>query len=681
MNRVASEATHQRVCSLVGATARSWHGLGLAAGFIAAYLLLAWVSYVGALYGLHITAWNPHRGLAFALLIVLGLRYMPAVALAVLASTLTVSDVSVPLPVAIAIALIIAIGYGAAATVLSHVFGFDARLHRARDVILLIGIATIAAGLVALGVVASFAAAGLVPWSAFFEASSQLWIGNAIGAIVVTTLVLVAIEHPPRRWKIRRGQVGLLALESIVQWGSIVGAFALFFTFNRHRAELLYLLFLPLVWIAARRGLVGAAWAVLTIQIGLIAVLQFEGGSAETIRTFQLLMFAIAATGLILGAFVNERLRVGRALAESQEHLATILSAARDGVLTVDAKGRIESVNPSVERLFGRPAHLLIGHDVRDIIESPQLFRSSMSTMQSAPDSAARWELNARRSDGASFPIELTVGPFGAPGQEHYTLVIRDITSRREAEIRTRIHQSELTQMSRLSLAGEMASALAHELNQPLTAIAAYARGCLRLIRPDRQDTLKEGIEGVVQQSERAANIITRLRDFVRTGSPQRTAVNVQELVAGALALARPEAGENGVDVQSQVATDLPSVLADRIQIEQVILNLVRNAVDAMLASEAKTKAVTLDARRTARHTVEISVADTGPGVPPEVLERLFDPFVTTKPTGMGLGLSICRSIMDAHGGQLRLMRQSESGAVFAFDLPIATGNEIEHDR
>ena len=454
------------------------------------------------------------------------------------------------------------------------------------------------------------------------------------------------------------------------------------FHYDRYSFQLFYLLFLPLVWIATRHGLAGASWAVVTIQVALIAALEFEDKSVETIRTFQLLMFALATTGLMLGAVVSERRRVAGALAESEGRLAAILNTARDGVLTIDARGRIESINPAVEQLFARPAPQLIGLDVRELLDAPHLLERLTSTARSPAAESARQELDARRADGGVFPIELTAGQFGAPGNERYTLVIRDITSRREAEARAREHQSELAHVSRLSLAGEMASALAHELNQPLTAIAAFGRGCLRLLRQPRTepDLVKEGVEQVVLEAERAGDIIGRLREFVRTGTCQRSVVDGKALIAGAVALAQIEAKQNGIDIEVRVAPDLPPALADRIQIEQVLVNLLRNGADAILSGGAARRVLTIEARCRTGEAIEIAVADTGPGVVEEVVDQLFEPFVTTKPHGMGLGLSISRSIVEAHEGRLQLIRREGAGAVFAFDLPVCHAEARGYD-
>jgi two-component system sensor kinase FixL len=454
-----------------------------------------------------------------------------------------------------------------------------------------------------------------------------------------------------------------------VQGASIVAALAAVFSASAgdHSLGNFYLLFLPLVWIATRHGLPAANWAVPAIQIGLIAGLVIQGSSEHTLRAFQLLMFALAATGLMLGSVVSERRRLSQALAESESRSTAILNTVRDGVVTIDADGRIQSINPAVERLFSRPSKQLVGTDVSELV----LHRLQLAARVPASEGGS-WELDARSADGRVFPIEFSAGRFELMGAEHYAVVIRDITSRRNAEARYREHQAELARVSRVSLAGEMAAGLAHELSQPLTASAAYARGCLRL-RTDAAPEpalLHEGLAELVQQAERAGDVLDRLREFVRGGEYRRVATEVEPLIAAVFTLARAEAMQKGVELEASIDPGLPAVVADPVQIEQVLVNLLRNAMDAMEAANAKRRSILVGARRKHKGAVEIAVTDLGPGVAAAVSDTIFEPFVTTKPDGMGMGLSISRSIVESHGGTLQMRRNTPSGAVFFFELP-----------
>jgi two-component system, LuxR family, sensor kinase FixL len=671
-NRIARMSPRAR--RVLGATVRS-------AGYVLLYLFLDRISFIRALHGIDVTPWNPPPGLTLVLLLVDGLAYTPAVVAAALLSSQILPLVRVPPLTGLASSLVIGLGYAGAAAALRLVFRIDIRLRRASDLVLLMVVATIAAGVVSFGFVSTYVLAGIIHWGDAGESGFQLWIGDAIGVVVLTPLLLVARDYMQNRRPIAPQRILPGAVETVAQLASIAASLVLVFGFqqDRYSFQLFYLLFLPVVWIAARRGLGGAAWAVLAVQIGLIAALEFQDKSADTIRSFQLLMFAVAVTGLLLGAVVSERHRVARALAESQGRLAAILSTARDGVLTIDKQGRVESVNPAVERLFALPAGILVGCYVGDLVPGAHALERLTSTARVPPAESPRQEFDIRRADGNLLPVEVTVGEFGDPGDPHYTLVLRDIASRRRAEASARAHESELAHVSRLSLAGEMASALAHELNQPLTAIAAYGRGCLRLLRQPAPDPrlLREGLEQVVGQAERAGDIISRLREFVTTGATQRSVVAVATLVESAVALAGIEAAQNGIEILVQIEPDLRPVLADRIQIEQVLLNLLRNGMEAILGSGATERVLSIAARRASPLAIEIAVADSGPGVPAEFATQLFEPFVTTKPLGMGLGLPISRSIVEAHEGRLRLVRKEGAGALFVFDLPVQEQEQL----
>ena len=343
--------------------------------------------------------------------------------------------------------------------------------------------------------------------------------------------------------------------------------------------------------------------------------------------------------------------------------------------MSIDTHGQILSTNQAAERIFERPDHLLIGLDIHELIDSAPNGSPLINRIVSSRSAAVTtWEFDARRADGEVFPIELSVGRCDSGGVELYTLIIRDITLRRKTEARARQHQAELAHVSRVSLAGEMAGALAHELSQPLTAIAAYARGCLRLLTGPAPEpaTIYEGVSEVVQQAERAGDVLGQLREFVRGGAWRRAFVEVAPLINAAVGLARVEAMRNEVEIETRIDRGLPPILADHIQIEQVLLNLLRNAIDAIATADSQKRSIVVKANYKNGHTVQVSVADSGPGVITEMASRLFEPFVTTKPEGMGMGLSISRSIVESHGGSLRMAPNLPSGAIFFFDLPTA---------
>ncbi len=632
---------------------RRWAAGALFVGYLAVYLIVDRLSFIEAQHGIGITPWSPTAGLALALLIIKGLRWAPAVLAAELLSSATLPQITVPPAAIFAATVIVTCGYMGAAAILRRI-GFEPALRRTSDVVLLLLVTILSSGPVAGGFVAIYAAAGVVPWSSFPDAVFHFWVGDAIGIVVFAPPLLILNRPLEQFGPADREGRRLQLLEIGGQGASIVAALAL--VFSRIGGDspfgLLYVLFLPLIWIATRGGLVLASWALLAIQFGLIAGLRLEDHWGATLRAFQLLMLALAMTGLMLGAVVSERHRLMRVLAESESRRRAVLNTARDGVLTIDARGRIQSINPAVEQLFGLPDGLLIGHDVHEIVDGAPDLLARMSRIR-CPQATetTTWELDARRADG---------------------LVIRDISLRRTAETRAREHQAELAHVSRVSLAGEMAAALAHELSQPLTAIAAYGRGCLRLLAGPAPEaaSLREGVSEVVQQAERAGDILSRLREFVSGGVYRRALVEVSPLINAALGLARVEATQSGVEIEARIDPGLPPVFADHIQIEQVLLNLLKNAIDAIVTADSHERSILLVARRKSVGAVEISVADSGPGIADEAMGRLFEPFVTTKPNGMGMGLTISRSIIEWHGGALRMADNKRSGAIFAFDLP-----------
>jgi two-component system sensor kinase FixL len=650
--------------------------VALSVGYVVLYLTLDRLSFIGSLHGIGITPWSPSSGLALALLIIKGLRYAPLVMAAELLSSAALPVVTVSAMPVFLESLVVTACYTGAAAILRHA-GLQAGIRSSSDAITLLMVTVINSGLVTIGFVAVYAAAGVVPWGGIAEAGYHFWIGDAIGVIVFVPPLLLLYKRIKQPISPNHGWVSVQFAEFAAQGASIVVALAAVFlgTGSDHPLGLFYLLFLPLIWIATRHGLAAASWAVLAIQIGLIVGLDIQGHSESTLRAFQLLMFALAATGLMLGAVVSERYRLSRALLESEARRAAILNTARDGVLTIDVRGSIRSVNPAVERLFSCPSHRLIGQGISELVEDmPDLLRRLKLAASLPASEAACWELDARGADGSTFPIEVCAGRFDLLAAEHYTVVIRDITSRRKAEARYREHEAELAHVSRVSLAGEMAAGLAHELSQPLTAIAAYARGCLRLLAGAVPEPalLREGLGELAQQAERAGDVLGRLREFVRGGEFRRALTEIEPLIEAAVSLISMEAMQQEVEIKVRVDPGVPVVVADRIQIEQVLVNLLRNAMDAMDAANTEHRSIVVKACRNDSSAVEISVVDSGPGVADEVADTIFEPFVTTKPLGMGMGLSISHSIIESHGGSLRMARGVRSGGIFIFDLPRA---------
>jgi two-component system sensor kinase FixL len=274
--------------------------------------------------------------------------------------------------------------------------------------------------------------------------------------------------------------------------------------------------------------------------------------------------------------------------------------------------------------------------------------------------------------------MELSVGEMRSSNKTFYTGFIRDLTERQSTEARLQELQSELVHISRLTAMGEMASTLAHELNQPLSAIANYLKGGMRLLqdRPDEESRqTRDALDKATEQAMRAGQIIRRLRDFVSRGETERCGENVTKLVEEASALAL--VGVRGIHIRFAL-DPTAEVLADKVQIQQVLINLMRNAIEAMANSDRRELVV-----RSALiddDMVEIRVTDTGPGIAPEIADHLFQPFFTTKVHGMGVGLSICRTIVEAHEGRISVQPNTDGGTVFSFTLRAMTKQEADSD-
>jgi two-component system sensor kinase FixL len=262
-----------------------------------------------------------------------------------------------------------------------------------------------------------------------------------------------------------------------------------------------------------------------------------------------------------------------------------------------------------------------------------------------------------------------------------FTGFLRDLTERQSTQQRLQDLQSELIFMSRFTALGEMASTLAHELNQPLTAVASYLNGARRLLdggKPEDATMARDAIDSAAAQALRAGQIIKRLREFVARGESERQVEDLPKLVEEASALALVGAKQGGTRVSFALDPKARFVLADKIQIQQVLLNLIRNAVEAM--QEVATRELTLSTRLVDDQTIEIVVADTGPGLAPEVVAKLFQPFITTKEHGMGVGLSISRTIVEAHGGRLLAEANPGGGTIFRMTLRSADPEDGNDD-
>jgi two-component system sensor kinase FixL len=515
-----------------------------ALAYVGAYVALDWASYIHPVAELAITPWNPPPGLSLFLLLRCGLRYVPALFVAALAAEVLVRGVPSHPVLALASSLLLASGYAAAGAVLVGPLRIGRSLETLRDVNRFVATAGITPIPIALAYVGLHVVLGDLPAADLPGAVAQFWIGDAIGIIVTTPLLL---EYAERRiaWRAK------FDVELVLQAAAILVALWIVFGIEAtDEFKYFYLLFLPLIWIAMRRGLRGAVLASLAIQLGLIAAAEDVAAKGILLRDLQFLMLTLALTALYLGMAVTARAAAERAV------------AARDNALN---------------------------------------------------------------------------------------------------------------RALRMATAGELAAAVAHELNQPLSAIGTYVRACvLMLDRPAQAPLLRDTLDRVAREVARAGEVIRRLRDFYRTGSTRRERVAPASLVAAVVQSLAPRLAEHSIAIEIAEEPDLPAIDVDVVQMHAVLHNLIANAIDA-LADDGGTERrirVTLAARPDG--TIRCAVADTGPGIADSVAARLFEPFTSTKPGGMGLGLAMSRSIVEAHGGRLAIERNAPRGATFELVLPRA---------
>ena len=377
------------------------------------------------------------------------------------------------------------------------------------------------------------------------------------------------------------------------------------------------------------------------------------------------------------GAEDSELARTREMLNDREARLNAILDTAVDGIITIDERGIIESVNPATESIFGYSSGELVGENVKMLMPSPYREEHDGYMARYLQSGQRRIigigrEAEGQHKDGTRFPIDLAVSEIRVPGATVFTGVVRDISARRRAEDEARRWNAELAHAARLSTIGELTSGIAHEINQPLTAMVNFAEACLRMLRSGKADTqkLEDALGQIADQGQRAGHIIRHMRRLARKGESERVQVDLGRLVRDVLGLFSRELHASGIALHLFLDEGLATVSCDRIQIEQVVLNLVRNAMDILEEESAHTRELTIRCRADSAATIELTVEDTGEGFTADSGERMFETFFTTKPDGLGMGLSISRSIIEDHGGRLWASPRPGGGAIFHVILP-----------
>jgi two-component system, LuxR family, sensor kinase FixL len=353
-------------------------------------------------------------------------------------------------------------------------------------------------------------------------------------------------------------------------------------------------------------------------------------------------------------------------------------------MVVIDEQGIILSFSAAAEKMFGYVEGEVVGENVSMLMPSPDRERHD-GYLKNYRDTGVRKIIGigrvttGRRRDGNTFPMELSIGEAWIDERRIFTGFVHDITQKQQAELRLQDLQSELAHVGRVSEMGTLASSLAHELNQPLTAVASYCEGARELLarklNAEMVATIREALDEAAAECVRAGEIVRRMRDFMSHGQTEHTVEQLSRLITEANALALVGSREHGIEVQISLDPSVDWVFVDRVQIQQVLVNLIRNAIEAMMESPIRSLAISSDGGPAG--LVTIAIEDTGSGISDALAPQLFQPFITSKQTGMGIGLSICRTIVEAHGGRIWFEPREEGGTVFRFTLPVA-GEEHE---
>jgi two-component system sensor kinase FixL len=421
-----------------------------------------------------------------------------------------------------------------------------------------------------------------------------------------------------------------------------------------------------------------------TAFFGAIVAVQFALVILGIIQVPVFASFAYLGIVVALGyQLCNDAIRAADLASELQvgeERFRRVVEAAPSAMIMVNHEGQITLANLQAEKTFGYSREELLGRPIEMLV--PERLRSGYRDFrhgylchpQARPIGAERRELFGQRKDGSEVPVEIGLSPIHTSNGPLVLASIVDITQRKLAELEAARQRHDLAHLARVTALGELSSSLAHELTHPLTAILSNAQAAQRFLADDDVDLdeLREILNDIVAEDQRAGEVIHRLRSLLKKGEPQKYCddVDMNEVARVVLKLVRNDLINQNVTVDTDLAQNLPAIRADRVQLQQVVLNLLLNACEAMTASDASERQLLITSKLE-NGAVRMSVTDRGGGIPEEKLEQVFERFFTTKKEGMGLGLSICRSIINEHEGKIWATKNADCGATFHFSLPI----------
>jgi PAS domain S-box-containing protein len=520
----------------------------------------------------------------------------------------------------------------------------------------------------------------------YLVAWTQWFLANSLGFLTLGPIFLTWFAAGPRPWS---GFSTARLIEAATIAVALVVVSALAFHLAAGTVEIGFmpaLLYSPLpliVWAATRFGEKGASGAVLIVTVALLwlalnrSSLFVAGDPERNVLALQIFLIGLAIPVLLLGASIDEVRRAEAATRESEARMQFAAASANIGLWYFErTTGRLWATVHCRAILGLAPDAPLTRNVVQQVIH-PDDRKAAIEAIRSAafagqdvvnefrvvlPDGGLRWLRARARADHDETGLPVRVSG-----------VFIDITKAKEAEHEADLQRRELAHMMRVAVMGELSGAIAHELNQPLTAILSNAEAARLLLAKPAPDLTEVGgaLDDIVHESRRAGAVIDRLRGLLKKDERPSEAIDINGLVRSTVDLLHSELIARRMAVALALAPDLPQVAGDGVQLQQVLLNLVINAMDAIAATPLPRQPITVGTRLDEAGTIETSVTDRGHGIPPAVEGRAFEPFFTTKPHGLGLGLAICSTIVAVHGGQLTLANAADGGARARFTLPV----------
>ncbi|MBI5789931.1 MAG: MASE1 domain-containing protein [Rhodocyclales bacterium] len=637
-----------------------------------AYFLAGILAYAAFPVGNGLAGIWPAAGVSVAATLLLGPRAIPAI---------FIGDFLVGLHAGLATNTALVLAFGAAGEaltawfLLTRVAHLDPRLSHIRDVAIFVvaGVLPSAALCVALRLLLMAAVAGpAAPLAENPQAAIVGLLGHGLGVLLVAPVILTWITEPPSRR--RAVEFRLLLLTAV-----LLNAAAFTASPSGPTSALLYAVFVIVLWAALRFGpretssvlLLTAVFA--TWAAGDTSGPFLVSSQIEALYSLSLFLLVAAITALLLAAAARERAASVGKLEESEHAHRMLIEQMREGVITVDANFDFSFVSDRFCSLSGWERGQLLGAPLAGLVAARDRDRLALALKDARRDDDAQVEVVLERRQGDSILASIAPRRLKHPSMlsGEIMAVVADVTAARRATELARARLQQIAHMGRVQSMDAMAVAFAHEIAQPLTAITSYSQAAGRFLATAPTDIThaREAIDGAEREARRGSEIVRRIRRFVQNRKPERIPQVASHLAEEAARLAEPEVRQHGIQLCTDLCGSHCMVLVDPVQIQQVLLNLVRNAAEAIDEAASEIRTITLTTRSEPAGSVAFSVVDSGPGIDAAEMERIFDPFYTSKADGVGIGLALCRSIIEEHQGELRAASPPGGGATFTFVL------------